>query len=62
VSLFIKLKEIVNDVEPIHDVVANNKDAIDSQEKEKELEKYEHLDFHESKTNNNDEPSRHVRW
>lgn len=30
--------------------------------KKKELEKYEHLDFHESKTNSNDEPSRHVRW
>jgi hypothetical protein len=56
------LKEIVNDVIPIHDVAAKNKDAIDSHEKEKNLEKYEHLDFHESKTNSNDEPSRHVRW
>ncbi len=28
---FIKLKEIVNDVVPIHDVASKNKDAIDSQ-------------------------------
>jgi hypothetical protein len=56
------LKEIINDVVPIHDVAAKNKDAINNQEKEKELEKYEHLDFHEFKTNNNDEPSMHVRW
>ncbi len=61
-SLFTKLKEIINDVVPIHDVAAKNKDAINNQEKEKELEKYEHLDFHEFKTNNNDEPSMHVRW
>jgi hypothetical protein len=62
VSLFTKLKEIINDVVPIHDVAAKNKDAINNQEKEKDFEKYEHLDFHESKTNSNDEPSRHVRW
>jgi len=35
VSLFTKLKEIVNDVVPIHDVAAKNKDAIDSQEKKR---------------------------
>ncbi len=48
--------------ETINDVVAKNKDAIDSQEKEKKLEKYEHLDFHESETDNDDEPFKHVKW
>jgi hypothetical protein len=56
------LKEIVNDVVPIHDVASKNaKDAINSQEKEKELEKYEHLNFHEFETNNDDEPFGCVR-